>query len=170
MSSFGSLSHFRPERKPKEAGGATRCLDCAFEPHCPYSAKKAYLDSFTNGDEVGRKGNVSRCRLEVLKHAADVKRARRFVDAPVLDIENVTDALKNGPYGECVYNGQNDVVDHQVVNIEYRDGATASLTMSAFSESECDRKTVIQGTRGELIGDMVTFVSCEVRTQEQRPQ
>ena len=88
----------------------------------------------------------------------------------MLDIENVTDALKNGPYGECVYNGQNDVVDHQVVNIEYRDGATASLTMSAFSESECDRKTVIQGTRGELIGDMVTFVSFDIRTQEQRPQ
>jgi hypothetical protein len=69
-------------------------------------------------------------------------------------------------------------VDHQVVNIEYDGGVTASMTMSAceyslagdpaikkalaaddaVTESECDRSTVIQGTKGELRGDMVTFV------------
>jgi hypothetical protein len=36
------------------------------------------------------------------------------VEADVLDIENVTAALKTTGYGACVYNGQNDVVDHQV--------------------------------------------------------
>lgn len=73
--------------------------------------------------------------------------------------ENVTRELETGPYGVCVYEAGNDVVDHQVVNIEYEDGVTANMTMSAFTESECARRTVIQGTRGELVGDMKTFVS-----------
>ena len=30
------------------------------------------------------------------------------------DIENVTDALRNGPYGQCVYESPNDVCDNQV--------------------------------------------------------
>ena len=30
--------HFRKEHKPPEAGAALRCLDCAFEPRCAYSA------------------------------------------------------------------------------------------------------------------------------------
>lgn len=47
----------------------------------------------------------------------------------------------------------------KVVNIEYANGATASLTMSAFTESECFRKTVIHGTKGELVGDMTVFAS-----------
>ena len=40
VSSFGSLQHFRKDRKPPKAGAATRCLDCAHERDCAYSAKK----------------------------------------------------------------------------------------------------------------------------------
>lgn len=57
--------------------------------------------------------------------------SKHLVDADVLDIENVTDALRTGPYGQCVYHAGNDVVDHQVVNVEYEGGVTASMTMSA---------------------------------------
>ena len=102
--------------------------------------------------------------------------ARHFVDSEVLDIENVTEALNRTNYGTCVYEGDNDVVDHQIVNIEYEGGITASVTMSAcmtiqldlclalltkftVTESVCQRGTRIQGTKGELIGDMTTFVS-----------
>lgn len=37
-----------------------------------------------------------------------------MVDVDVIDIENVTEALKDGPYGVCIYEAGNDVVDHQV--------------------------------------------------------
>ena len=34
--------------------------------------------------------------------------------AEVPDIESVMEAVSNGPYGQCVYDCDNDVVDHQV--------------------------------------------------------
>jgi predicted dehydrogenase len=46
----------------------------------------------------------------------------------------------------------NDVVDHQVVSLQYEGGVAASLTMTAFSRMR-DRETRIFGTRGELKGD-----------------
>lgn len=134
--SFGSIGHFKKSRKPVEAGTAVSCLDCAHEQNCVWSAKKIYLDSLSLPTE---------------------KWARHFVHAEVLDIENVTEALRTTNYGRCVYECANDVVDHQIVNVEYEGGVTASITMSAFTESICDRGTRIQGTKGELIGDMTTF-------------
>ena len=68
---------------------------------------------------------------------------------------SVTAALRDGPYGRCVYDCDNDVVDHQVVNIEYAGGVTASLTMTAFTPMAF-RKTRIFGTRGMLEGDGYT--------------
>jgi predicted dehydrogenase len=41
VSSFGGLHHFRAEQRPSGAG--ERCIDCAIEPECPYSAKKVGL-------------------------------------------------------------------------------------------------------------------------------
>ncbi len=67
----------------------------------------------------------------------------------------ITEALRTGPYGRCVYDCDNDVVDHQVVNIEYAGGVTASLTMTAFTPMGF-RKTRIFGTRGMLEGDGYT--------------
>ena len=43
VSSFGTLKHFTRSEKPAAAGSATRCLHCAYEPDCPYSAKKIYI-------------------------------------------------------------------------------------------------------------------------------
>lgn len=61
-------------------------------------------------------------------------------------------ALREGPYGRCVYACDNDVVDHQVVAMEFASGATGTFTMTAFTE-QADRQTRIFGTRAELRGD-----------------
>ena len=130
VSSFGSLKHFRKEEKP--AGAGERCLSCGIETKCPYSAKKIYLGMVAKG----RTG----WPLEVL--TSD------------MTAEGVTKALETGPYGRCVYACDNDVVDHQVVNMLFEGGRTASFTMTAFNEGG-HRKTRIFGTRGALYGDGV---------------
>jgi predicted dehydrogenase len=129
VSSFGSLTHFTAANKPVGAG--SRCLECAVEADCPYSARRIYLDHV---DEPA----AQRWPMSVL--------------AVEVDRQTITEALRVGPYGRCVYDCDNDVVDHQVVNIEYAGGVTASLTMTAFTPMAF-RKTRIFGTRGMLEGD-----------------
>ncbi|XP_033750095.1 uncharacterized protein LOC117334526 isoform X2 [Pecten maximus] len=128
VSSFGCLSHFNVADKPP--GAASRCTECPshIESKCPYSAKKIYLDQIKQGD----------------------------VDFPVCVIaekptlESVTTALKTGPYGVCVYDNDNDVMSNQVVNMQFEGGATATLTMMAFTKSVCTREVKVYGTKGQL--------------------
>jgi predicted dehydrogenase len=129
VSSFGGLLHFRPENKPAQA--ADRCVACPLQDTCAYSATRIYRGFL--GDET-----YERWPLAVL--------------TPDLTRAGVDRALETGPYGECVYNGQNDVADHQVVNIEYDGGVTASFTVTAFTELDF-RKTRIFGTDGCVEGD-----------------
>lgn len=134
VSSFGSLLHFRPENKPADA--TARCLDCPLQNSCAYSATTIYRGFL--GDET-----FERWPLAVL--TTDV--------TP----EGVERALRDGPYGRCVFDGQNDVVDHQVVNIEYSGGVTASFTVTAFTELDF-RKTRLFGTSGSIEGDGRTLL------------
>jgi len=66
--------------------------------------------------------------------------------------ENIMSALKDGPYGRCVYRCDNDVVDHQVVSMQFEEGASVTLTMHGHSHTE-GRYTRIQGSRAELIAE-----------------
>jgi predicted dehydrogenase len=77
--------------------------------------------------------------------------------------EAVELALREGPYGRCVYHSDNDALDHQVVTIEYEGGVTASLTVAAFTPM-ADRKTRIMGTRGYLDTDGETIRVYDFRT------
>ncbi len=36
---------------------------------------------------------------------------------PHVDIENLTSTLESGPYGRCVYDCDNDVMDNQVLTL-----------------------------------------------------
>lgn len=128
VSSFGSLYHFRKENQPHQA--ADRCLDCDYEPQCPYSAKRYYL-GWVARDNSNWPINI-------------------ITEDPTE--EGVKKALREGPYGRCVYACDNDVVDHQVVNMLFEKGKTAAFTMTAFSGSG-HRKTRIFGTHGEIYGD-----------------
>ena len=140
VQSFGSIGHFKKSRKPAEASTATNCLDCAYESKCPWSAKKIYIDSLgtetlvpvciPNRSHLSSRPYTLHFYTSIMTDSS-AQWAKLFVDADVLDIENVTEALRTTPYGRCVYECDNDVVDHQVVNIEYEGGATASMTMSA---------------------------------------
>ncbi|WP_214410872.1 Gfo/Idh/MocA family protein [Sphaerisporangium fuscum] len=140
VSSFGNLTHFRAEERP--AGAAERCVDCPVETTCPYSAKRLYLDCLGDPDrEFWPLGAVTERR----------------------DTAGVLEALRTGPYGRCVYASDNDVVDHQVVIMEFDDGTTCSFTMSAFTPME-HRRTRLMGTHGYLDGDGHTIRLVDFRT------
>uniref|UniRef100_A0A8C2B526 Zgc:154075 n=1 Tax=Cyprinus carpio TaxID=7962 RepID=A0A8C2B526_CYPCA len=115
------------------ANAANRCIDCPVEGDCAYSAKKIYLDQVKRGG-VGWPVSV-------------------ICSNSVPDIESVTEALRTGPYGRCVYQCDNDVCSNQVVNMEFEGGLTAAFTMVAFTEEICLRKTSIHGSKGELSYD-----------------
>lgn len=133
VSSFGSLAHFHKEDKPKGAG--SRCIDCSVESTCPYSAKKLYINKVKQGHTGWPVGVVTE----------------------VPDIENVTEALKTGPYGRCVYECDNDVMSQQVVTLQFEKGSTASLTSIAFTSRLCAREVKVYGTKGEITCDASGF-------------
>ena len=130
VTSFGSLKHFKRSEKPILAGEARRCVECAYEADCPYSAVRIYWNFFnTHGH---------RWPVNVLTSDPSA--------------ESLKIALEDGPYGRCVYECDNDVVDHQVVNFWFEGEKSAVFTMTAFNQAG-DRKTRIFGTRGEIYGD-----------------
>lgn len=135
VSSFGSLMHFNRQNAPK--GCAKRCTECTYQDSCEFSAVRLYLD---------------------LNHKPFALRTggQGWPGNTLVDTYNENElikALKTGDYGLCVYHADNDVVDHQVVNMLYDNGATAHLTMTAFSR-DCYRAIHIHAERGEIFGDM----------------
>ena len=130
VSSFGSLRHFTRANAPK--GAPDRCTDgCPAEEKCPYSAPRFYL------------GRVEKQELDWPVNILTASPSR----------ESVLEALQTGPYGRCVYSCDNDVVDHQVVNLELEGGLTVNFTMCAFT-AHGGRTIRLMGTHGEIVGDM----------------
>lgn len=126
LSSFGELTHFKKENAPE--GASERCLDgCPHYEECPYYAPKLYITGNTGWPASVISNDTS--------------------------VSALTSALKDGPYGRCVYHCDNDVVDHQVVAMEFINGVTAVFTMCAFT-NEVSRTMKLMGTRGEIRGVM----------------
>lgn len=129
VSSFGSTKLFKSEMAPE--GAAKRCTDgCRYRSSCPFFAPKFYLE-----------------------HPKAVTDGFRKVVTMDDSVEGLMEALRTGPYGRCVYACDNDVADHQIVNMEMEDGLTISFTMSAFTNL-CERTITLQGSRGEIMGWM----------------
>ena len=125
--SFGALTYFKRENAPE--GSTDRCYDgCPYIDTCPYSAKTIYVERKDLGNWL--RSSVTRCH-------------------EMTDDETVIEALANTQYGKCVFKcDNNNVVDHQTVNMEFEDDVTATFTMSAFNLG--GRRIRIMGTKGTL--------------------
>lgn len=166
LSSVGNLFHYRAENAPE--GAPQYCLEgCPVEDSCPYYAPFIYEDLLPlwRNYAKGAKG-IPKLLLNTYQRAPGVIKALGAVSADARRIsqykgwprsvvaldptpENIHEALQNGPYGRCVYRCDNDVVDHQVVTMQFESGLSVTLTMHGHSHDE-GRFTRIQGTQAEL--------------------
>ncbi len=127
IQSFGALTHFVSNNAPE--GAPERCIDnCPHQDTCAYNAVTLYLKSTSLWRRSACTGLV----------------------APT--DEDVEQALRTNQYGKCVYKCDNDVVDHQTVNMLFDGNTTATFTMCAFNKG--GRFIHIMGTKGELWGSM----------------
>jgi predicted dehydrogenase len=146
--SFGSLFYFKAENQP--IGAPDRCVDgCPVERACPYSALKLYVGDGAWSQHAGFAG---------------------------LSPAEARERLRVSPYGRCVFKTDNDVVDHQVVSLEFEGGVTATFTMTAFTPTG-GRYLRIHGTRGYLEAkidqrsiDIYEFWANNKRTQITVPE
>ena len=132
ISSMGDLAHFKAENAPE--GSAKRCLDCAVEKDCPFSAKHIYINLWKNMESP-----EDRWPFNVLVN-------------PPLTEEKLMKAIEEGPYGRCVYHCDNDVVDHQQTIMTFENGVKATLTMTGFTYGG-GRRISFYGTRGQIVLD-----------------
>jgi predicted dehydrogenase len=126
VSSYGGLKYFNPEYAP--VGAPLRCENaCPVEKSCIYSALRLYV----NGDRTSWPANTVSSDHSLQSHL---------------------EAIKTGPFGKCVWKSGNNVVDHQIVAMEFEGNVTATFTMSGFT-SFIGRQTRIYGTKGDLLFD-----------------
>lgn len=124
IQSFGTLSYFTEANAP--AGAPDRCIEgCPAAETCPYNAVKLYYD-----DKNNRWFRTASTKLH----------------APT--DEDVLKALRETQYGKCVYKCDNDVVDHQTVNMLFEDDVTVTFSMNAFNKG--GRFINIMGTKGQI--------------------
>ena len=129
VQSFGTLTYYRSENAPE--GATKRCLDgCPHKDNCLYYAPDFY-----------------KVKTAEIHHFRAIV-ANKFEPTD----EEIDEALITSPYGRCVYYCDNDVVDHQMVNIQFKGGKNAVLIMSPFNKA--GRISTFMGTKGELRADM----------------
>lgn len=123
VSSFGDLYYFNEKHAPN--GATEYCSEC---PHadCIYKAQTIYLSHEARGFSA-------------------------YFTTKELTDENVLNDLKGSGYDKCVFKNDNDVVDHQVTIMQFKNGKTACHTMTAFSR-EIYRDLKVHGTKAELVG------------------
>lgn len=129
LSSVGDLTWFKRENAPE--GSAERCVDCKYIESCAYSAKYRYLD-------LWKADNKPQCW-----------------PYNVLSIEALTEevlekAIKKGQYGRCVYRCDNNLADHQSVQMQFKNGITATFNVTAFTKN-MGRITIFRFSEGELL-------------------
>ena len=146
VQSFGSLSHFTAENAPE--GAPDYCVQgCPHAETCPYNAIKLYYDD--------KKNDWFRGACTTLVNPTD---------------EQVMEAISTNQYGKCVYKCDNDVVDHQIVNMFFEDDITVNFSMAAFNKG--GRFIEVMGTKGMLTAAMrgnspITIFDFETREEDE---
>lgn len=124
VQSFGARSYFRKENAPE--GSPEYCIQgCPVGDTCPYNAVKLYFDDKQN--------NWFRRSSTNLYNPTD---------------DDVKKAITETQYGKCIYKCDNDVVDHQTVNMLFDGDVTVTFTMSAFTID--GRHIHVMGTKGQI--------------------
>ncbi|RKL21859.1 hypothetical protein BFJ68_g2169 [Fusarium oxysporum] len=186
ISSSGSLQYFRKERKPVEAGNATNCLSCAYEPSCQFSAKRIYTGADLKSQQQEHFCTVVAPEIEDCIPNGGPEAAKKTVLSKLAeDYSEDTPAdevSKRNTFGRCVYECDNDVCDNQVVTLSWdadpiaapgetplqalsgRGSKTATLHMVAFTEKICTRFTYIYGVHGEMYADSSSITVTDFRT------
>ena len=127
VQSFGYRSYFRPENAPE--GAPERCIEgCPHADKCEYNAMKIYYKD---------KEWMGAVATQIYEPTDD----------------EVTHAMWNTNYGKCIFKCDNDVVDHQTVNLVYGNDITVAFTMCSFTKG--GRVTRIMGTKGEIYARMM---------------
>ena len=146
VASFGSLSYFKESNAP--AGSADRCCDCSVAENCRFNAYKVYTPV------LGQWPADVVC-LEQTEEALD-------------------QALRNGPYGRCVFRCDNNVCDHMSTIMEFENGVTATFSLTAQT-SDVHRHIHIMCEDGEILADdedkqivIKRFVSNQAESFETR--
>ncbi|MHA1278231.1 MAG: Gfo/Idh/MocA family oxidoreductase [Candidatus Helarchaeota archaeon] len=171
ISAFGKLTHYRAEMAPPDA--PDRCLDgCPHAETCIHYAPFLYIDvvpllrigvesdwrtaKFFAGLALNHKTTfkVLSTMIPPLKQISEWKEWPVSVITDDLSYEGKMKALREGPFGRCVYHCDNDQPDHMVTAIEFENGVTASLTVHGHSAQE-GRSIRVDGTKGTMIGDFM---------------
>ncbi|MBN2044016.1 MAG: Gfo/Idh/MocA family oxidoreductase, partial [Anaerolineales bacterium] len=141
LSSVGNLIHYHPHNAPH--GATERCLDgCPAAASCRYYAPFIYIDHVPLWRGLAdtskgltrwaaRQACTNRGLVKALSYLIpDLKQITNYRGWPSSALtndptpENILAALQNGPYGRCVYYCDNDVVDHQVVSMQFEKGTS----------------------------------------------
>lgn len=123
LNSFGTLGYFNKDHAPE--GSTERCFDCKVE-NCPYHAPTFYVSRIPGWP------------------------ASVLCAEPTE--EKVLQVLRDTDYGRCVFRMDNDVVDHQTVNMLMEDDVTVTFQMNAFTNVQT-RDIRVMGSAGELWGN-----------------
>lgn len=131
VSSIGELRFFKPENAPE--GAADRCVDCKHMDTCPYSAKRIYVDGWLKD-----------------KPTYSWPYSKVAIQNPTTE-EALWEGIRTGVYGRCAFKCPVEKTDHQLVQMHFKNGVNASLTM-AFS-GKAGRRMTFYGTYGEITLD-----------------
>lgn len=124
VSSFGGLTYFNQNNKPTDS--ADYCVDCKIK-DCLYNSIDLYTKYPSSLD------------------AYDFEQTPEGVKKLLSD--------KGNPYSRCIFKTNNNVMDHQIVNMLFEKGGTAQLSMTAFNQ-DGGRTIKIHGTLGTVEGKL----------------